>query len=165
MYAIHYTQYDTCPERSRRLRNSNRGRNSRLPPGWTPAHPQAGVNQKNSARLKKIIGSKVRISLWKRAAKKKLLFGHFFVDYVWIYVKIPVCLPAGKHNLSWACRREPPVGVKICKISTFFQSKTLIPSSKNQIFQKFFICLAGIELRESRIGNRGLFSHQTCSYV
>ncbi len=32
-------------------------------------------------------------------------------------------------------------GVKIGKISTFFQSKTLIPSSKNQIFQKFLTAL------------------------
>jgi len=42
-----------------------------------------------------------------------------------------------------------------------FQSNTLILGSKNQIFQKNFICLAYIELRESGIENRGLFSHQT----
>ncbi len=34
-------------------------------------------------------------------------------------------------------RREPPADVTIGKISTFFQSKTLIPKHKNQIFQKF----------------------------
>ncbi len=51
-------------------------------------------------------------------------------------------------------------GVKIGKISTFFQPKAMIPSSKNQIFQKFLNCLANIELRESRIEIRGLFSYQ-----
>ena len=53
-------------------------------------------------------------------------------------------------------------GVKIGKISTFFQPKTLIPQNKNQISQNFFNCLAGIELRESQIDIRGLFSHQKC---
>ena len=53
-------------------------------------------------------------------------------------------------------------GVKIGKNSARNQPKALIPSSKNQIFQRFFNCLAGIELRESRIGNRVLFSYQTC---
>ncbi len=52
--------------------------------------------------------------------------------------------------------------VKIGKISTIFQSNARVPSSKNQIFQIFFNCLTDIELRESRIANCGLFSHQMC---
>ncbi len=70
---------------------------------------------------------------WAQGNQKKFFFGHFFVDYCLKNAKIPVCLPAGKH--------KPPRGVKIGKISTFFQSKTLIPSSKNQIFQKFLTVL------------------------
>jgi len=42
------------------------------------------------------------------------------------------------------------------------QPKTLIPQNKNQIFQIFFNCLGGIELRESRTDIRGLFSYQKC---
>ncbi|HUU18814.1 MAG TPA: hypothetical protein VMW72_16810 [Sedimentisphaerales bacterium] len=65
--------------------------------------------------------------------KKKHLFIHFFVDLCLKNVKIPACLPKGKH--------KPPAGVKIGKISTFFQSKTLIPQNKNQIFQIFLTAL------------------------
>ena len=51
-----------------------------------PACPQGellrthkpGVNQKNSTRLREIIGDRVRISLWKKTAKKKVLFYSFF---------------------------------------------------------------------------------------
>ena len=51
-------------------------------------------------------------------------------------------------------------GVKIGKILAKNRPKAMIPSSKNKIFQKFFNCLVDIELRESRIENRGLFSYQ-----
>jgi len=51
--------------------------------------------------------------------------------------------------------------VKIGKILDENQSNTLRGKSKNQIFQKNFICLHNIELRESRIENRDLFSQQT----
>jgi len=53
-------------------------------------------------------------------------------------------------------------GVKIGKNSPSFQSKTLIPQNKNQNFQKICNLLSKIELRESRIANCGLFSHQKC---
>ena len=42
------------------------------------------------------------------------------------------------------------------------QSKTLIPQNKNQNFQKFFNSLLYIDLRQSAIDIRGLFSHQKC---
>jgi len=51
--------------------------------------------------------------------------------------------------------------VKIGNISANFQSKTLIPKSKNQIFQKNFICLSDIGLRKSVTENLDLFSTQT----
>jgi len=54
-------------------------RNSRLPPGWAPAHPQVGVNQKNSAHFRDIIRYKVRILLWKSAAKKSAFLAIFLL--------------------------------------------------------------------------------------
>ena len=38
------TQYD--------IRNTRQNRNSRLPPGWAPAHPQAGVKTNKSALIR-----------------------------------------------------------------------------------------------------------------
>ncbi len=65
------------------------------------------------------------------------------------------------HSMSILCLESRVlISVKIGKNSARNQPKARIPSSKNQIFQKFFNCLAGIELRESRIKIRGLFSYQ-----
>jgi len=54
------------------------------------------------------------------------------------------------------------LSVKIGKNPHDFQSKTLIPQNKNQNFQKIFNLLSQIELRESQIDIRGVFSHQKC---
>ncbi len=56
------------------------------------------------------------------------------------------------HEIGEACPElvERIRGVKIGKISTKNQPKTLIPKSKNQIFHNFFNCFADIELRESQ---------------
>ncbi len=50
--------------------------------------------------------------------------------------------------------------VKIGKIFGNFRSISLIVKNKNQKFQEFFNLPSHIELRESGIENRGLFSNQ-----
>jgi len=81
----------------------------RLPPGWTPAQPQAGdcpqgellrtyklgSKQKNSARLRVIIGAKVRISIRKRAAKKICFLTIFLLTMFETMLKYPhICQQA-----------------------------------------------------------------------
>jgi hypothetical protein len=55
--------------------------------------------------------------------------------------------------------------LKIGKNPADFQSKTLIPQNKNQNFQKIFNLLSQIDLRQSLIDIRRLFSHQNCRYL
>jgi hypothetical protein len=46
---------------------------------------------------------------WAQFGQKKCFFAHFFVDYCLKNVKIPACLPAGKH--------KPPAGeddISVC---------------------------------------------------
>ena len=123
---------------------------------------------RNSASFKDIIGDRVPISIEKEPLKK-VHFSPFLLrktELLWfLSVKLVpaqagICLPREIAKRYLTGVKSVVFCVKIGKISTFFQPKAMIPSSKNQFFHNFFNCLANIELRESRIGNRRLFSYQ-----
>jgi len=96
-----------------------------------------------------------------RYGQNKHFFGCFFVPFVLFLL----FFAPRNHLFSWFAGVSTKNCIKIGKIFVIFQSKVQLPENKNRKIEKNFYSFSHIELRESEIENRPLFSTQTCMFA